>query len=94
MDDDKIGKFHEYPIYQYMLWEYKLKTYKIWNFANLIESLFLDDDEETEWQHYLRASIETILRVSDVLPEEVLRIVVRAVWLNNDVLRSQKFKFR
>ena len=88
MDDDKIGKFHEYPIYQYMLWE---KTYKIWNFANLIESLFLDDDEETEWQHYLRASIETILRVSDVLPEEVLRIVVRAVWLNNDVLRSQKF---
>ena len=35
-----------------------------------------DDDEETEWQHYLRASIETILRVSDVLPEEVLRIVV------------------
>ena len=36
----------------------------------------IDDDEETEWQHYLRASIETILRVSDVLPEEVLRIVV------------------
>ena len=39
-------------------------------------NIFLDDDEETEWQHYLRASIETILRVSDVLPEEVLRIVV------------------
>ena len=36
----------------------------------------VDDDEETEWQHYLRASIETILRVSDVLPEEVLQIVV------------------
>ena len=54
-------------------------TYNTWNFVNLIDSLFLDDDEETEWQHYLRASIETILRVSDVLPEEVLRIVVRAV---------------
>ena len=38
---------------------------------------FLDDDQETEWQHYLRASIETVLRISDVLPEDVLRIVVR-----------------
>lgn len=35
----------------------------------------IDDDEETEWQHYLRASIETIVRVSEILPEEVLRIV-------------------
>ena len=45
------------------------------NFHSLYD-YFIDDDEETEWQHYLRASIETILRVSDVLPEEVLRIVV------------------
>lgn len=43
----------------------------------MIKIKILDDDEETEWQHYLRASIETILRISDVLPEEVLRIVVR-----------------
>ena len=27
-----------------------------------------DDDEETEWQHYQRASIECIMRVADVFP--------------------------
>ena len=36
----------------------------------------LDDDEETEWQHYLRASIECIMRVADVFPNDVLRIIV------------------
>ena len=35
-----------------------------------------DDDEETEWQHYLRASIECIMRVADVFPNDVLRIIV------------------
>ena len=35
-----------------------------------------DDDEETEWQHYLRASIECIMRVSDVFPDDVLQLVV------------------
>ena len=34
-----------------------------------------DDDEETEWQHYLRASIECIMRVADVFPTDVLRII-------------------
>ena len=34
-----------------------------------------DDDEETEWQHYLRASIECIMRVADVFPNDVLRII-------------------
>ena len=53
----------------------KLKNYfRIWYVYIFLTSI--DDDEETEWQHYLRASIETILRVSDVLPEEVLGIVV------------------
>ena len=31
--------------------------------------------EETEWQHYLRTSIETIVKVSELLPEDVLRTV-------------------
>ena len=35
-----------------------------------------DDDEETEWQHYLRASIECIMRVADVFPNDILRILV------------------
>ena len=35
-----------------------------------------DDDEETEWQHYLRASIECIMKVADVFPSDVLRILV------------------
>ena len=39
---------------------------------------FLYFQEETEWQHYLRASIETIVRVSEILPDEVLRIVDQA----------------
>ena len=38
-----------------------------------------DDDEETEWQHYLRASIECIMRVADVFPNDVLRIIVSYV---------------
>ena len=39
---------------------------------------FVSFQEETEWQHYLRASIETIVRVSEILPDEVLRIVDQA----------------
>ena len=35
-----------------------------------------DYNEETEWQHYLRASIECIMRVADVFPNDVLRIIV------------------
>lgn len=35
----------------------------------------LDDDEETEWQHYLRASIECVMKVADVFPNDVLRII-------------------
>jgi hypothetical protein len=39
-----------------------------------------DDDEETEWQHYLRASIECIMKVAEVFPNDVLRIVVSTYW--------------
>ena len=35
-----------------------------------------DDDEETQWQHYLRASIECIMRVAEVFPNDILRIIV------------------
>ena len=35
-----------------------------------------DDDEETEWQHYLRSSIECIMRVADVFPDDVLQLMV------------------
>ena len=41
-----------------------------------------DDDEETEWQHYLRASIECIMKVADVFPNDVLRIIVSIVYAN------------
>ena len=63
-----------------MFW-YLIPVYLVLTITSLILCLssndFLDDDQETEWQHYLRASIETVLRISDVLPEDVLRIVVR-----------------
>lgn len=35
----------------------------------------INDDEETEWQHYLRASIECIMKVSEVLPDDVLTTI-------------------
>ena len=65
-----------------MFW-YLIPVYLVLTITSLILCLssneFLDDDQETEWQHYLRASIETVLRISDVLPEDVLRIVVRKI---------------
>jgi hypothetical protein len=33
--------------------------------------------DETEWQHYLRASIEIVVKVSELLPDDVLQIVVK-----------------
>ena len=44
--------------------------------------------EETEWQHFLRASIETIVRVSEVLPNEVLSIVDSA-WQETSAIYLQ-----
>jgi hypothetical protein len=32
--------------------------------------------DETEWQHYLRACIEIVIKVSDLLPDDILQIVV------------------
>ena len=76
MDDETIGKYGHCNTIFRILFCYKLVTIiKLILFLSSNE--FLDDDQETEWQHYLRASIETVLRISDVLPEDVLRIVVR-----------------
>ncbi|ELU04218.1 hypothetical protein CAPTEDRAFT_106002, partial [Capitella teleta] len=35
-----------------------------------------DDDNETEWQHFLRQCLETVAKVSDLLPSETFRLVV------------------
>jgi hypothetical protein len=35
--------------------------------------------DETEWQHYLRACIEIVIKVSDLLPDDILQIVVSSV---------------
>ena len=42
-----------------------------------------DDDEETEWQHYLRASIDCIMRVAEVFPDDVLQLVVSQLFVYN-----------
>ena len=52
----------------------------------------IDDDEETEWQHYLRTSIETVVKVSEILPEDVLRIVDQA-WKETSAIYLQLEKF-
>ncbi|XP_013401009.1 exportin-6-like [Lingula anatina] len=35
----------------------------------------LDDDSETEWQHFLRQSLENVAKVAEILPPDVFRIV-------------------
>ena len=40
-----------------------------------LDDASVDDDDETEWQQYLRVCIETVMKVSDLLPTDVLRIV-------------------
>uniref|UniRef100_A0A2C9JQK7 Exportin-1/Importin-beta-like domain-containing protein n=1 Tax=Biomphalaria glabrata TaxID=6526 RepID=A0A2C9JQK7_BIOGL len=36
----------------------------------------LDDDEETEWQHYLRQNLEVVAKVAELLTPEVFQLVV------------------
>ncbi|XP_066292131.1 exportin-6-like isoform X2 [Branchiostoma lanceolatum] len=33
----------------------------------------LDDDEETEWQHFLRQCLEVVAKIAELLPEEAFR---------------------
>ena len=37
---------------------------------------FLLFQDETEWQQYLRHSVETVMKVAEILPQDVLRIMV------------------
>ena len=41
-----------------------------------IDDSHFDDDEKTEWQHYLLRSNETIMKVAELNPDDVLRIMV------------------
>jgi len=36
----------------------------------------MDDDDETEWQKYLRSCVEIVMKVADLMPDDVLRILV------------------
>ncbi|XP_076324683.1 LOW QUALITY PROTEIN: exportin-6-like [Tachypleus tridentatus] len=48
-----------------------------YNQANLeeLDDETLDDDSETEWQHFLRQSIETVAKVADLIPDETYSIM-------------------
>ena len=60
-------------------------------FISTLDDQEFDDDEETEWQHYLRASIECIMRVSDVFPDDVLQLVV-SQYLEIQIYKDKLFK--
>ena len=57
---------------------WKKEEIRLWVNKTIYKKLsnFLKFQEETEWQHYLRACIEIIIKVSDLLPDDVLQIVV------------------
>ena len=52
-------------------------------FSQDLDDKEFDDDEETEWQHYLRASIDCIMRVAEVFPDDVLQLVVSQLFVYN-----------
>ncbi|GAB0091365.1 exportin-6-A [Sergentomyia squamirostris] len=47
-------------------------------FLELLDNSTLDDDLETEWQHFLNQCIETVALVAEGSPEPVLEIVLNA----------------
>ena len=42
-----------------------------------LDDTTLDDDDETEWKQFLRISIETVMKAAELIPDDVLRILVR-----------------
>ena len=55
----------------------------LFTFLQDLDDKEFDDDEETEWQHYLRASIDCIMRVAEVFPDDVLQLVVSQLFVYN-----------
>ena len=55
----------------------------MFTFLQDLDDKEFDDDEETEWQHYLRASIDCIMRVAEVFPDDVLQLVVSQLFVYN-----------
>uniref|UniRef100_A0A1B0CSC0 Exportin-1/Importin-beta-like domain-containing protein n=2 Tax=Lutzomyia longipalpis TaxID=7200 RepID=A0A1B0CSC0_LUTLO len=47
-------------------------------FLDLLDNSTLDDDLETEWQHFLNQCIETVALIAEGSPEPVLEIVLNA----------------
>lgn len=45
----------------------------------------LDDDSETEWQHFLRQYLETVAKVADLFPDETFRLVGEPFQENVDI---------
>ncbi|KAI0218442.1 Exportin-6-A [Lamellibrachia satsuma] len=45
----------------------------------------LDDDSETEWQHFLRQYLETVAKVADLFPQETFRLVGEPFQENVDI---------
>uniref|UniRef100_UPI00358DE5A0 exportin-6-like n=1 Tax=Myxine glutinosa TaxID=7769 RepID=UPI00358DE5A0 len=51
-----------------------------------------DDDDQTEWQHFLHQSLEIVARVAELLPEQAFSIVSPLLCENRDVyLGLQQF---
>jgi len=62
---------------------------------NHLDNVTTNDDNETEWQHFLRVGIETIMKVADLLPSEVIGLVepgwrhVSVMYLSLDKLLTE-----
>ena len=45
-------------------------------------NIFLFVQSETEWQHYLRQSLEVVAKVAELLPTQAFRLLVRIYFVH------------